>query len=71
VFQSVSTNISIKDSYVQPAAQSKTMRPSLSFRCSKSILYTDNLSLYWQSWIWYFWCRWSSALLYHVCSHCS
>jgi len=24
------------------------MRPSLSFRCSKSISYSDNLSLFWQ-----------------------
>jgi len=34
-------------------------------------------SIYWQhvligwSWIWHFWCRWSSVLLYYVCYHCS
>jgi len=36
-------------------------RPSLGFRSGKSILYSDNLSLFWQSWIWHFWCRWSSV----------
>jgi len=30
-------------SYVQPTAR---MRPSLGFRCSKSILHADNLSLF-------------------------
>jgi len=41
-------------SYVQPAAQSKVLcgpvegfvRPSLGLRCSKSMLYPDNLSLF-------------------------
>ena len=43
------------------------VRPSLGFCCSKSILYTDNLSLFWLSWLWRFWCRWSSVPVYHVC----
>jgi len=47
------------------------VQPSLGFRCSKRILHTDNLSLFWQSCIWNFWCRWSSVPLYHVCYHCS
>jgi len=47
------------------------VRPSLGFRCSKSILRTDNLSLLWYPWSWHFWCRWSSVPLYHVCYHCS
>ena len=47
------------------------MRPSLGFRCSKSILHTDNLSVFWLSKIWHFCCRWSSVLLYEVCHHCS
>jgi len=47
------------------------MRPSLGCRCSKSILHTDNFSLFWYFWIWQFWCRWSSVPLYHVCCHCS
>jgi len=41
------------------------VRPSLGFVYSKSILYTDDLSLFWQSWTWQFWCRWSSVPLYH------
>jgi len=47
------------------------VRLSLGFRCSQSILYSDNLFLFWQSWIWHFWCRWSSGQLYHVFYHCS
>jgi len=47
------------------------VRPSLGCRCSKSILYSDNLFLFWWSWISHFWCRWSWAPLYHVCYHCS
>ena len=27
------------------------------FHCSKSSLRAVNLSLFWQSWIWHFWCR--------------
>jgi len=33
------------------------VRPSLGFCCSRSILHTDNFSLFWQPWIWHFWCR--------------
>jgi len=55
-------------SIAQPAGR---MRPSLDFCCSKCILYTDNLSLFWQSWIWHFWCSWFSMPLYHVCYHCN
>jgi len=43
------------------------VRFSLGFRCSKSILYSDNLSSFWYSWILHFWCRWFSVPLYHVC----
>ena len=47
------------------------VRPSSGVRCSKSVLHTDNLSLFWVSWIWHFCCRWSLVPLYHVCYHCS
>jgi len=47
------------------------VHPSLGLRQSKSILYTDNLSLIWSFWIWHFWCWWSSEPVYHVCYHCS
>jgi len=47
------------------------VRPSLAFRCIKNILHTENLSLFWLSWIRHFWCRWSSVPLYHICYHCS
>jgi len=29
------------------------VRPSFGFCCSRSVLYTDNLSLFWQPWIWH------------------
>jgi len=47
-------------------------RPSADFRYGVTIssLHTDNLSLFWKSWIWHFWCRWSSVPLYHVCTAC-
>jgi len=48
-----------------------SVRASLGFRCSKRILHTDNLSLFWWSWIWHFWCRWTSVPLYHICCHWS
>jgi len=41
------------------------------FRCSKSILHTDNLSLFRCSWFSHFWCRWYPEPLYRVCYHCS
>ena len=46
------------------------VRSRLGFRCSKSILHTDNLSLFFLSWTWHFWCKWSSVPFYHVCYHC-
>ena len=42
-----------------------------SFCGSKSILYTENLSLFWKFWIWHFQCWRSSALPYHDCYHCN
>jgi len=39
----MSENANVWTSYVQPAAR---MRPSLGFRCSKSILHIDNLSFF-------------------------
>jgi len=47
------------------------VRPSFGFHCSEGILHTDNLSLFWGSWIWHFWYRWSSVPLCHFCFHCS
>ena len=41
------------------------------FRCSKSSLHIDNLSLLWWSLIWHLWCRLSYVPFYHVCYHCS
>jgi len=51
--------------YVQPAGcpVEGFVRSSLGFCCSKCILYTDNLFLFWYFWISHLWCRWSTVPL--------